>query len=311
MTGELLNDSVETLQDVVDRHGGVRRLELTTWIEVARNFLKVQYDEHAIKEDDRVPCHGIQFGLRKPVEDDSGAAPRQENCPKCAFVPFLFNQLHAVVPQDDGDCHQVLRDVQHKFSLFQAHRLRVINQQVHIAALAKRLKRDCDAGKPTTEAILLLDFKMKFEERSARETTKEHYAKRGMSWHGVMIQYFVREPVKQQDGSFAVETCRKLVYLDQIIAHGNDQSAATVMSCIEAALKSIHHHLPFIRTVSLQSDNAKCYNNNDLRLFLLLLNTQSPVNVVRYIFTETQDGKGTCCCVRPLCTQFVIPVDSW
>jgi hypothetical protein len=153
---------------------------------------------------------------------------------------------------------------------------------------------------------LVIDFKMKFEERSARETTKEHYGKRGMSWHGCLIMYFERIKVKTKEGKTVWKTVRKNVYLDQIVNNGNEQTSGMVMSLLEAAIKWIAEFLPFIKNIVVQSDNAKCYQSNLLRQFIAVLNTKSQVKVVRYIFTETQDGKGTCVACIASCSSFAL-----
>ena len=175
----------------------------------------------------------------------------------------------------------------------------VINQQQHIEEETEALRAHCESGGAPQRAIVVIDFKMKFEAKSARETTKEHYAKRGMSWHGILFQYFEKVEVEDVVGGKQVtrqEVVKKNVYLDQILAHGNDQSVSSVVAFLEAGLKWLDKNLPFIDEIVLQSDNAECYNSNELRIFICLVNTYSRIKIIRYIFTETQDGKGECAC---------------
>ena len=61
---------------------------------------------------------------------------------------------------------------------------------------------------------------------------------------------------------------------------------------LEAFLKQLNVELPHIRTVTLQSDNAGCYQAKELLLLIAILNTSSQIRIVRFIHTETQDGKG-------------------
>ena len=44
--------------------------------------------------------------------------------------------------------------------------------------------------------------------------------------------------------------------------------------------------------ITLQSDNAGCYQSKDLLLAIALISALSPIKVTRFIRTETQDGKG-------------------
>lgn len=132
------------------------------------------------------------------------------------------------------------------------------------------------------------DWKMKFEAASVRETTQQHFGKRGMSWHGCLFVFFRRKTL--ENGSAIAE--RINIYIDQILDDGNKQDNLAICSMIEAALEVIHEQLPEIKAVVLQSDDAKCYQNNLIRILLALFNTRSAIRVERYIFTETQDGKG-------------------
>lgn len=309
VTGVLINDSVALLQDVIDVFAtGERNEELSGLLEVTRSFLKVQYDDHALRIGDRVPTHGISYGLAKQ-EGEAKEPIRSETCGACNIVPYLFKQLRDLVAaSEDGDvpkaaavindAEQVLVDVEEKFVLYMGHRVRVANQQGAINALFKELERECLEKGDSSRAVITIDWKMKFEAMSARETTQGFYSKRGMSFHGCLISYFRRQEVVKTDEagnevkSFVAE--RVNVYLDQIMDGDNRQDAAAVASMIEACLHWVNKHLPHIKTVAIQSDNAKCYNCNFQRMFLCLLlcNSKCPVKVTQYIQTETQDGKG-------------------
>lgn len=61
---------------------------------------------------------------------------------------------------------------------------------------------------------------------------------------------------------------------------------------LEAFLTQLSVELPHIRTVALQSDNAGCYQVKELLLLIAILNTSNQIRIVRFIHTETQDGKG-------------------
>ena len=70
---------------------------------------------------------------------------------------------------------------------------------------------------------------MKSEERRSRETSQQHYAKRGISWHGFMLLYYKyeTETLMDEDGN---ETTKGLaikhrVYMDQIVSSENKQDA--------------------------------------------------------------------------------------
>ncbi len=213
------------------------------------------------------------------------------------FISELRREINAAGQNEIvEDALRVLDDISHKFELYQGHRVRVAYQQKHISKLFQELEDECCTNGTASRAVLTIDWKMKFEAKSARETAQQHYAKRGMSWHGCLISYFRMKTTTyvQADGTTAAKTVpeRVNVYIDQILDGDNKQDAFAVGSMLEAALEQIHKQIPEIKSVIVQSDNAKCYNNNILRILTALINTRTPVKVERHIFTETQDGKG-------------------
>ena len=110
-------------------------------------------------------------------------------------------------------------------------------------------------------ALMIINFKMKFEPLSTRETTLDHYGKRGIGWYGVHIMYFKLEEVKDDDGNVTKEPVQYSVYMDQILADRNKQDSICIASLLYAALKQISVNLPSIGNITLQSDNANSYQN--------------------------------------------------
>ena len=299
VTGTLVHDSLEVLQDIVDMFTSSTedKENFTNWLDIMRNFVKVQYDRHAVLEDDNVPTHGLRHALKKPA-DDEDCASQDGHCDACAFVPWCFNQVRQLVDRWDSDrgesainvdvddAKAVIDDVEHKIELYQGHRVRVVNQQSAIAKIEEDIRRKVPEGGCSDTVILIMDYKMKFEERSARETMVQHFGKRGMSWHGCSIAFFTREGLKPGQPAKRMD-----VYLDQIVEGTNAQNVGTVIALLEAAQTWISANLPFANKIVLQTDNAKCYQSNELRLLIGLLNRRSPIKVVRFVYSETQDGK--------------------
>ncbi len=138
------------------------------------------------------------------------------------------------------------------------------------------------------------DYKMKFEPMSQRETTLDHYGKRGISWHGFCLQFYLLKCEKSDDGEDAKVTSKYTVYLDQVVSDGNKQDALSVYSLLDAALGQVANEMPFVSSIILQTDNAKCYNNTFLLCAIPLLNItyqQDRLSITAFIHTETQDGK--------------------
>ncbi|KNC83264.1 hypothetical protein SARC_04480 [Sphaeroforma arctica JP610] len=85
---------------------------------------------------------------------------------------------------------------------------------------------------------------------------------------------------------------RHIVYGDQILEKGGKQDGYAIAGLVETYLRQLKKEVPAIETTILSSDNAGCYQSKELLLLLPLLNLVLNIQVVRYIHTKTQDGKG-------------------
>ena len=81
------------------------------------------------------------------------------------------------------------------------------------------------------------------------------------------------------------------VYIDQIMAGYNKQSAASCAAMLEGAIHWIYTNVLSIKSITVQSDQAKCYQSNALRVRIAALNMFLPIPIVRYIHTGVQAGK--------------------
>ena len=90
------------------------------------------------------------------------------------------------------DAISVIDYIEKKFVLFIGHKARVVNQQQRIKALQNHMKDACvNSKRGIVIGLLCIDWKMKWEPFSNRETTMEHFDKRGVSWHGAYILYYI------------------------------------------------------------------------------------------------------------------------
>ena len=148
---------------------------------------------------------------------------------------------------------------------------------------------------------MIIDFKMKFETMSTRESSVEHYGKRGIGWHGCALMYFLYKIKTNDDnnieydsnGSEIYEARKHIVYLDQILESSNKQDGIMVISLLEAAIVAITDQLPFITEIILQSDNALSYQNPQVLFGLHILNVKyyGHIFISEFTHSETQDGK--------------------
>ena len=135
---------------------------------------------------------------------------------------------------------------------------------------------------------------MKFEPLSATETTLDYFGKRGISWHGFCLIFYLCQSVRDDTGKETQEPFWYTVYLNQLISDSNKQDSLSVFALLDAAMVQKNEELPFISELILQTDNPKLYSNNFLLCAILLLNTvhnHCSISITKFIHTETQDGK--------------------
>ena len=226
----------------------------------------------------------------------------------CKFPFYVCAELKAMctasVCEEDmkQDAIQVIQDTSDKFKLYMAHVMRCSCQSQSLCDLEIKLKNECMETKGSkTRSIMIMDFKMKYESKSVRESSIEHYGKRGIGWHGCALIYYLYK-IKLDDknnivyntsGKEVYKPRKNIVYIDQIMENSNKQDGMTVISLIEAALVTIIDQLSFIDEIVLQSDNALTYQNPQVLFGIQLLNAKYHKNLFISEFThsETQDGK--------------------
>lgn len=298
VVGRLVNDPCTKLQTLVEYFStSAEQLEsLSRHLSVVRNFLKVQLDDHLVTSDDEVATHCIRFALSKP-----GEAPEVRNghCPACEFPAAFLKEVEECIrmntnhpPDIVNDACRVIEDFKAKFELYMAHRARVVNAQVNINKILTTMENDCGKENETKTGLVVIDWKMKFQPRGSRETTLEHFGKRGIGWHGALMHVFVNEQEEDSNGTIVDVVRRKTVYCDQIMCGSNKQDVPAVVAMLESFLWQIKAEVPEVEQIILQSDNASCYQSQMLLMLIPILNCMNVLPIVRYIHTGTQDGKG-------------------
>ncbi|GMF23159.1 unnamed protein product [Phytophthora lilii] len=122
----------------------------------------------------------------------------------------------------DATCLQVVSDCHKKLGLFLGYRLRVSNQQRALREPFEEMNNRC-VGNTATEALVVIDYKMKAEPIYYREETVDHYGKRGMSWHGAMIRFWAK-------ASPLEDATENKIYFDHISNSDNKQDQEAVIT---------------------------------------------------------------------------------
>ncbi len=171
VSGLLCNETCETLQDIIDRIVPTEyRVECTNLVSIAKNFMKNQFKDYFITEDD---CcfHGIDYALSR---DKSLRENTDDN--RCKFPFYVCHYLTSLIDDNpmeadmelQRDAVKVIGDIREKFELFLAHQVRCKCQSMAIDRAEKDIKTLCVNTKgKVIKSLIIIDFKMK----SNRETT--------------------------------------------------------------------------------------------------------------------------------------------
>lgn len=128
--------------------------------------------------------------------------------------------------------------------------------------------------------LIVQDFAMKFIPAQYRETQKEFFGKRGISWHITVCQTKV-------DGNLLAQT------FVHIIKSGLQESE-TVIAIMEHVIQTLKKEHPEIENVYYRQDNAGCYHSAATVLSCKILRERSGANLCRLDFCDPQGGKGAC-----------------
>lgn len=120
----------------------------------------------------------------------------------CKFPFFVCTELKTLIqtnPSIESDREHVRRDaiqvidgISHKFKLYLALQTRCQCQSMAISQVETDMKELCTRSCGSTiHAMIIIDFKMKYEIKSARESTVEYYGKRELGWHGMAIIFYL------------------------------------------------------------------------------------------------------------------------
>jgi hypothetical protein len=147
---------------------------------------------------------------------------------------------------------------------------------------------------PSDQTHTIMDFKMKFEAMYNREKTLDFYGKKVLSWHGGMIYHrytedekvSIRTTTKKEPQQFHIQ------YYDHISAGDTTQNSTAVLAYFEAACIRLAKDHAHIKKVSAQTDNARCYKSPELLLTMYKIAKYHGLELVNYINTGVQNGKG-------------------
>ena len=263
--GELAHANRERLERLTRDHLGTEAQRLIAEMRAVFQYVKTSYPKRL--RSSACPSHDVRFALG--VGDDPGQQPVIDT--QSAAIFAWFGKLRVQLPA----AHRPLVDhAVEKVVILMGHAVRQNVQQDAIRKAKEALKTH------RHRCIVLADYKMKIDPSQHRETSTEHYAKRGISYHGVAVCYLNAE------GEFTLR------YFDTVVEGDARQDIGATLAIMEEVLRRIRAVLPDnITEFCFQSDNARNYQNLALPLVLPLLASACDFFLHRILHSESQDGK--------------------
>ena len=202
----LVTDTIENLQTTIDDIlcDKEEKQDLSDYLSSLSLFLKYGFNHHAKKQNDNSTSHGLQFILGNPSRRcvDGNINKASLTCAECRFPHYSIDKIKKSIVKNNttltseqvNDCLKVLDDALDRFLIYMGHKARCANQNESISKIEQDTKDKCVTTKgKTVKGLIAMDFKMKFNPISARESTIDRYGKRGISWHGFCIIYYLFE----------------------------------------------------------------------------------------------------------------------
>jgi len=293
VTCMLVNESREILQDIIEKAiMNEHREKCSNYVTIAKNFLKNQFKNHIVEDDDDCCFHGFGYALSRDMMTRSNT-----NDNGCKFPFYVCDYLKDTVRTNTfiesdhehvrTDAINVINGISNKFKLFLGHQTLCQCQSVAISQIESDMRELCIRSRGSTiNAMIIIDFKMKYEIQSSRESTVEHYGKRGLGWHGMAIIFYLYD-----DGDSL--PYKNIIYIDQIMNDSNVQDSGTVVGMLEVGFEAIVKELSFIKQATLVSDNASSYQNHLITIMVGLLNQKfiNQLFISAIVHSETQYRK--------------------
>lgn len=258
-------------------------------LDKAKQYLKTDYKVHCQESESSCADHCRLSALNDPTDKDFRTEcghTHSSICENCDTLKSTLNELrrkiedhkHHLFSQEQRD--DLLHDfnqAQQNIMKWKAHILRSINQE--------KAKQQVLENLDDSSVLIVADWAMKFQQKRFREKQSDWYGKRGMSWH---ISSVVSKELTS-DGKQTVVVTSYAHLFDSCT-----QDWFSVASIIENLFQTIKTNSPSVKRAFLRSDEAGCYHNNMLVAALKDIGDRVGISVMRYDFSEPQQGKDIC-----------------
>lgn len=236
-----------------------------------------------------VKDHCRRFALSDP-NDKSFQSPcfhkHTENCEQCDSLDNVVDEIKKAVVRlgESRACDSSLVELKEELlfivekskqdiTSWKAHLLRSVNQDEARVDIIDKLDE--------TSVLLVQDWAMKFLPRKYRESQRDWFSKRGISWH---VTVAIR---KDPDGQIQM-----LTFVN--VFESCSQDSCTVVAVMSNVLQRLKEIIPALKSVYYWQDNAGCYHCGSTIVVAELCGRRFGLKVKRMDFADPQGGKGAC-----------------
>lgn len=227
-------------QWVTDRSGGWEVSEVSIQDHLLCNwrvgdFLKLTFAENVGA--DRDSYHDDAMALCEDLVK-RGQAARSLASTICIFPFQVLHDIQAACTGDGMGVTDAIRDAAKTFQMYMFHEQRAVSRERHMKGMFSMLREE----HTKSNAIVAIDYKMKFDAMRYRESSVEWFRKHRISWHIAVV--FTR---KNHDGGVAstdrpsehVDYELNVLLLDEIIEKEQGQNVVTVCSILDEFITRI------------------------------------------------------------------------
>lgn len=239
-----------------------------------------------MSEESCVADHCRQYALSDPKDRDFQAPcdhQHTDHCDRCdALATALSDITNALAMMTEENIGEDAKDelsfiADQAISSIQAwksHLLRGLHQD--------QARLDVVDELDESSVFLVEDWAMKFLPRKYRESQKDWFGKRGLSWHVTVAMRKIMASQQLQMMTFVhvFQSC--------------NQDSSTVLAIMEDVIGKLKAIMPSLKTVTYRQDNAGCYRSGEVIIGAAKAGKSHGVSVKRLDFSDPQGGKGAC-----------------
>lgn len=281
----------QTLHSIVEQlvQVGVEKVwsqNIIRRLDKAKQYLKTDFKAHCHESESLCADHCRPFALSDSDDVDFQIKCTHQHtviCENCNDLKATFNELSQKLEQHTNTSfiqdhrEDLLYDFRASQALifkWKAHILRSVNQE--------RAKQKVIDNLDDSSVLVVMDWAMKFIQTRFREKQSEWYGKRGLSWH-------ISSVISKNSETNTIGVASYAHLFNECT-----QEWFAVASIIENLLRTVKNNAPLVDKAYLRSDEAGCYHNNLLIAAVKGIGDRVGVSIVRYDFSEPQQGKDIC-----------------